>query len=178
MKDYSIECAKDYKSNEANEVLIAELKSLKSKLASEGKTFSQVLLVDDTTFTDKSYDLNNAVSWLDSAGLQPEVVFRESQLKDACDEVLKIIDFDKLDPMLAEQLQGDKKYHNPSLYLAAWYLVRLGRLKHDQCSEDGCANNLINILPTSFEQDDGDALEIVKATPYSEAAPKVENRFV
>ena len=146
MKDYSIECAKDYKSSESDKVLLSELKALKANLTDEGKTFSQVLLVDDTTFTDKSYDLNNAVSWLDSAGLQPEVVFRESQLKEVCDEVLKVIDFDMLDPALSEQLQGENKYNNPSLYLAAWYLVRLGRLKHEQCSEDGCANNLINIF--------------------------------
>lgn len=178
MKDYSIECAKDYKSSESDKILLSELKTLKANLADEGKTFSQVLLVDDSTYPDKSYDLHNAVSWLESANLKPDLVFRESQLKDACDEVLKIIDFDKLDPMLAKHLQGDKKYYNPSLYLAVWYLVRLGYLKHDQCDKDGCANKLINILPSSFELDDGGALEIIKATPYSEAALKVENRFV
>ena len=65
-----------------------------------------------------------------------------------------------------------------SLFIAAWYLLRLGHLKHDSFSEDLYAKRLINILPESFKPFEDKALEIMAASEFSGAEKLVEYSFI
>jgi hypothetical protein len=177
-KAYSIECAQPYDSTDTSHTASAiALRDLLSRVSKSGEDASVVVLVNDKTYPDHSYDLDSYASWLQSNGFEPDVVARESQIVEACDSLLQIVDFSRLTLETAATLQSDEKYTS-QLFIAAWCLVRLGYLQSERFNPELQAEELVNILPLAFKAGEDQSLDIIKATHYAEAADKIEYIFI
>jgi hypothetical protein len=116
------------------------------------------------------------IDWLDIQGYKPDTVLRESQLIPACDEVIKLLPDNKLKHELVDYVKA-KKYPC-SLFIATWYLLRLGYIQHPVFDTLYCAKRLLNILPKSFKPFEDDGLDIIKSTLFEEALDKIDYRWI
>ena len=64
-----------------------------------------------------------------------------------------------------------------SLFIAAWYLLRLGHLNHQYFNPDFTAEELVNILPKSLKPFEEKALEIIKATAFADSADRISYQY-
>ena len=64
-----------------------------------------------------------------------------------------------------------------SLFVAAWYLIRLGYIKSPIFNEEFISRKLINILPLSFKPFEDKAFEIIRTTRFEDVLNMVENRY-
>ena len=175
MKDISVEYAHIYTNNHINEEHELSLKVLSELKEKESGDISLVVMVDDYSFPDPSFDYNTFTQWLSEKGYRPDIVFRESQLIPVCDEVLKLVEDKKLKEQISDYIRN-KKYPC-SLFISAWYLLRLGRLKSDLFDEKLVANKLVNILPESFRAFEDKAIEILDSTVHRDCTQKIENKY-
>jgi hypothetical protein len=173
----SIECAPPYEEGNRHEIFAQALRGLLHQVSESGEEASIVQLVDDETYQDNTFDFDGYADWLRSNGFKPDLVARESQIVDACDDVLGVIDYTKLRPKLGSILRSRDKYIS-QLFIAAWCLIRLGYLQNDQFDPSFQAEKLINILPTAFKPGEDDSLAIIRATLYADAADKIEYIFL
>ena len=178
LKDYSIECAQPYGNEDGEHMPFAvALRRFLNEVQARGQTASLVALVDDKTFPDASFDFGSYAGWLSANGFAPDLVARESQIVDACTRVLESISYDALEPALAKALQSEQKYIS-QLFVASWNLLRLGYIKLDFFRADLQAKRLVNILPASFKPGEIESLQIIRATPYKDAAIRIEYSFI
>lgn len=137
---------------------------------------SLVVMVDDYSFPDPSFDYDSFANWLNRKGFKPALLLRESQLIPLCDEVLKILKSDKLKQQLTDYIKT-KKYPC-SLFIAAWYLLRLGILESPVFPPELRSDELINILPDSYKPFEDKGLEIIAATPYAKSVKSIRYKFM
>lgn len=173
MKNKSIEYAHIYtnsKIDQEHELSLKELSSIHEK------GDSLVVMVDDYSFPDPTFDYVSFISWLSEKGYKPSVVIRESQLIPLCDEVISLIKNTELKNELITYIQS-KKYPC-SLFIASWYLLRLGKIRNSIFPEQEYAHTLVNILPESFKPFEEKAFEIIKHTQYSEVLDSITNHYI
>ncbi len=173
MKEVSIEYAHIYtnsKIEKEHEISISELASI------DVVNKSLVVLVDDYSFPDPTFDYNVFTAWLDQQGYGPNVIMRESQLIPLCDNVLSLMSESDQKNEIIEYVKT-KKYPC-SLFIAAWYLLRLGKLTHSSFPIEEYAEKLINILPESFQPFEEKGFSIIKETKYKELVSNIENRYI
>lgn len=176
MKDISIEYAHIYTNNHIGDEQKLSLEILsKVKEENHGKDISLVVMVDDYSFPDPSFNYETFTSWLKDRGFQPDLVIRESQLIPSCDELLMQINDERLKEQISDYVRT-KKYPC-SLFVATWYLLRLGHIKCSIVSGESISKKLINILPLSFKPFEDKAFEIIKSTKFSEALDSIENKY-
>lgn len=161
---------------EEHEISLRLLKDVFSDFSEQQDSTSLVVMVDDYSFPDPTFDYISFTEWLEKSGYKPDLVFRESQLIALCDEVIGIIEDGALRSQLVDYIKT-KKYPC-SLFIAAWYLLRLGKLKSPLFPESLTAKKLVNILPESFKPFEDKGLEIIKATKYADAANSIDYRFI
>ncbi len=179
MKDLSIEYAHIYtndKIGKEHQTSLEELKKITEEAKSGGQSVSLVILVDDYSFPDPTFDYDNFSAWLTDNGFKPDIIFRESQLIPVCDEVLKHLQDDQLREQLNDYIKS-KKYPC-SLFIAAWYLLRLGFLEYPTFSKDLQAKELINILPESFKPFEDKGIEIISKTDFENPEKSVKHRYI
>ena len=172
MKEVSIEYAHIYtkdKISEDQDLSVSILKDIKAENA------SLVIMVDDYSFPDPSFDYNLFSYWLEDKGFKPDIILRESQLIPLCDEVINLIEDEDLKQEISDYIRS-KKYPC-SLFISAWYLLRLGKIKANFFGEEYVAKRLINILPKSFEPFEIKALEIIKSTKFKDSAGLVDYKY-
>jgi hypothetical protein len=176
MKDVSIEYAHIYTNNkidEEHQTSVTILNELKTELV--GQNLSLVVLVDDYSFPDPTFNYDEFSDWLGGHDLRPDTLARESQLIPVCDQVLRLVENEKLKEEIVDYIKA-KKYPC-SLFIAAWYLVRLGHIPFGAFPDELKAGRLINILPKSFKPFEDKGLEIIASTKFAEAVDKIEYRF-
>src|SRR3989344_8479019 len=135
MKDVSIEYSHIYTNSRIGEEHDFSLKVLEEI---EEQNPSLVVLVDDYSFPDPSFDYRAFANWLAERGHAPNVVLQESQLIPICDQVLVLIKDDNLKSEITSYIQT-KKYPC-SLFIASWYLLRLGKFTHSDFPENEYAS--------------------------------------
>lgn len=172
MKNLSIEYAHIYTNDKIGEEHELSLKVL-DELQKENA--SLVIMVDDYSFPDPDFDYGELSVWLTERGHKPDFIVRESQLIPACDEVLKLIEDKNLKDEIADYVRA-KKYPC-SLFIATWYLVRLGKIENPIFDRGLVAEKLINILPDSFRPFEEKALEIIRSTKFSDCTDKIEYKY-
>ncbi|MGK3946355.1 hypothetical protein ABK046_49375, partial [Streptomyces caeruleatus] len=64
-----------------------------------------------------------------------------------------------------------------SLFIASWYLLRLGHVSSPMFDKNLVAKKLINILPESFKPFEDKAIEIIEATQSASAKDQIDNRY-
>ncbi|MFI5240615.1 MAG: hypothetical protein ACHQUB_02815 [Candidatus Saccharimonadia bacterium] len=176
-RELSIEYAHIYTNQKINEEHELSLKML-NKAMSNFPAHEAVLavLVDDYSFPDETFDYGEFTEWLGSKGYRPDVLLRESQLIPVCDEIIKVLNDSRLKTQLDDYIQT--KRYPCSLFIAAWYLLRLDYIEHSIFDTGFAAKNLLNILPKSFKPFEEKAFEIIEATPYKEAVNFIDYRFM
>lgn len=178
MKNVSIEYAHIYTNNQINEeheTSLQILGELKDQLTNARQTMSLVVMVDDYSFPDPTFNYDEFTSWLAEKSFKPDLVIRESQLIPLCDQVISMIEKPKLKNQITDYIRN-KKYPC-SLFIAAWYLLRLGHLNFELFNPELSAEKLINILPKSFKPFEDQGLEIISATKFADAKDKIEYKF-
>lgn len=178
MKDLSIEYAHIYTNNQIGEEHKLSVEILGELYRNEkevGHTISLVVLVDDYSFPDPAFSYDDFSVWLTEKGFHPDFILRESQLIPACDEVLKLIKDDKLKAPISDYIRT-KKYPC-SLFIATWYLLRLGHISSEIFDTQFTAKRLINILPQSFKPFEDKALEIISSTDFADAVNQIEYKY-
>jgi hypothetical protein len=140
------------------------------------KQTSLVVMVDDYSFPDPSFDYENFTDWLSQQGFKPDLLFRESQLIPLCDQVLEMLSDNKLKQQLTDYIKA-KKYPC-SLFIAAWYLLRLGKLESPLFPAELRASELHNVLPESFKPFEDKGLEIISATPHKDSLSAISYNFI
>lgn len=173
MKNKSIEYAHIYTNSKIDQEHELSLKEL-SNIYENGD--SLVVMVDDYSFPDPTFDYESFANWLSEKGYKPNVVIRESQLIPLCDQVISLIENTELKDELIKYVQS-KKYPC-SLFIASWYLVRLGKIQNSIFPEQEYAHALVNILPESFKPFEEKAFEIIKHTQYSEVLTCITNHYI
>ncbi len=175
----SVEYAHIYTNNKISkehELSLNILKKLQAKLENQKQTSSLVILVDDYSFPDPTFDYKKFTLWLSKKGFQPDLIFRESQLIPLCDEVLRKLNNKELYSQLVDYIKTRK--YPCSLFIAVWYLLRCGFLEHKSFSKKICASHLINILPISFKPFEDKALEIIASTEFSGVEKQIEYIYI
>jgi hypothetical protein len=178
MRELSIEYSHIYTNQRIGEEHELSVKELKKAL---GLTLPNeailTVLVDDYSFPDPTFNYDEFIDWLDDKGYKPDIVLRESQLIPVCDEIIKLMpDENKLRLQLVDYVKA-KKYPC-SLFIAAWYLLRLGYIEHPIYDAKYSAKRLLNILPESFKPFEDAGLEIIKSTPHKDAIDNIDYRWI
>lgn len=146
------------------------------RILADGNTTSLVVMVDDYSFPDTSFDYASFTDWFDTQGFRPNLLFRESQLIPVCDEVLRLIENEKLKNQITDYIKA-KKYPC-SLFIAAWYLLRLGRLESQLFPGELRSDGIYNILPDSFKPFEDKGIEIIKSTKFADVADLIQYKFL
>jgi len=162
--------------SEEHQLSVDVLNEVCDSILTEGNSASLVVMVDDYSFPDPSFDYTMFVEWLDTQGFRPDLLFRESQLIPVCDEVLGLIENDKLKNQISDYIKA-KKYPC-SLFIAAWYLLRLGRLESQLFPGELRSGGIFNILPESFRPFEDKGIEIIKSTRFADAADLIKYKFL
>ncbi len=176
--DVSIEYSHIYSNQQVAEehhLSLEILTKIKQEETIKNHSVSLIVLIDDYSFPDPSFNYDSFTSWLSEMGFKPDFVLRESQLIPLCDEVLNFITNDKLRREISEYIT-DKKYPC-SLFVASWYLLRLGQVNSPIFDPKLNANQLINILPSSFKPFEDKAIEIITSTKFADVATKINNKY-
>lgn len=179
-KQLSIEYAHIYTNSEIDKHYRMSLKALRKieqKLLKNKQSYALTVLIDDYSFPDPGFDYQVFSRWLETNGFKPDIIFRESQLIPLCDEVLSQIKNDKLRKQLTAYVKKTKKYPC-SLFIATWYLLRLGYLKHPCFDVSLYAEKLINILPINFNSIEAKGLRIIAATKLIKVDHLIEYEFI
>jgi len=175
-KNLSIEYAHIYTNNRIGEEQHLSLEILNKVKQEHGEqNISLVVMVDDYSFPDPTFDYEYFASWLEEQGFKPDLVLRESQLIPLCDEVLKYIKNESLKAQISDYVKI-KKYPC-SLFIAAWYLLRLGHITSPIFPMDLTSEKLINILPSSFKPFEDKAFEIISATDFADVLSRIKNEY-
>jgi hypothetical protein len=174
LKEVSIEYAHIYTNNKIGEEHALSLKIL-GEVKGDRANSSLVVMVDDYSFPDASFDYEEFSGWLTKSGFAPDIMIRESVLIPLCDEVLVLVESPKLKEEITDYIKT-KKYPC-SLFIAAWYLIRLGCLPVSFFREEFAAKKLLNILPLSFKPFEDKALEIISSTKFRDRVDDIEYKF-
>jgi hypothetical protein len=179
MTNTSIEYAHIYTNqhiSDEHHLSVDVLSDVTNSLEVIGSSHSLVVMVDDYSFPDPSFDYVSFTDWLSERGYKPDLLFRESQLIPVCDEVLALVRDDKLKNQITDYVKA-KKYPC-SLFIAAWYLLRLGKIESPLFPAELRSDELINILPESFKPFEDKGLEIIAATPFAESVKAIHYKFL
>lgn len=178
MKNVSIEYAHIYTNNKIDyehKLSLEILSELQNEFQAGGVIVDLVVMVDDYSFPDPTFEYASFIDWLTLHGHKPDLMLRESQLIPACDITLKEIGDSKLKEQISDYVKA-KKYPC-SLFIAAWYLLRLGHIEHEVFDKSHIAEKLINILPASFKPFEDKGMEIIASTLFASAIENIEHKY-
>lgn len=163
--------------NDEHKLSLEILQETLKNIRTDKNTASLVVMVDDYSFPDPTFNYESFSKWLESKGYKPDIVIRESQLIPVCDSVLELLGSSKLKKDITEYIQTKKKYPC-SLFIAAWYLLRLGKIKSPLFPQNLVAGALINILPESFKPFEKRATQIIESAGYGNLVQYVGYKFM
>ena len=179
MKDLSIEYSHIYtndKIGEEQETSVQVVDAIQDKLSKANTSYFLMVLVDDYSYPDPTFEYNTFISWLKEKGVKPDVLFRESQLIVLCDEVLNHMTNKKLYKQTINYIKNNK--YPCSLFIASWYLLRLGYLESVLFDKKYYAKKLISVLPKRFKPFEDRALEIIATTDFAVAEEAIEHFYI
>jgi len=179
--DYSIEYCHIYTNEGAGNEHIASIDTLNTiigKLRKQAATYNLCVMVDDYSFPETSmeFDYDGLLKWLGDKQAVPHFLIQESSLVPAAGEVVEQLTDKRRQKSLRDYIQ--RKRYPCSLFIATWYLARLGKLRTISASEILPARQLINILPLRFEPFEAEARDILAATPYADVLQVITNEYI
>lgn len=163
---------------------INELKNLEKRLQGKGFSTSRLILVDDYSpaISFDRFDFNTFLAHLKTSNALPDTIVMESEIAKYCKITLDLIDDKRIKHQLERYVESRKKFPC-SLFIAAWYLLRLGAFGQESIkvaygnSEKIFSDRIITILPDSFQTPENNAFEIVRATKFKNLDSRIERIF-
>jgi hypothetical protein len=136
-----------------------------------------VVMVDDYSFPDATFNYDQFIKYLEeNTNYKVDNMIKESQLINDCNIVLGKINNEKLKAEIISWIDNNKKYPC-SLFIATWYLIRLGKIESELLTEHSRAEKLINILPRSFSKFEEKGLEIIENTEWNNETVNINNIY-
>ncbi len=164
-QDYKLDC--DIFKNEIDKII---------ETASRAD-INLTIMVDDYSFPDVTFDYNQFIKHIEeNTNYKVDEMIRESQLVNYCDIVLGKINNEKLKNEIISWIDNNKKYPC-SLFIATWYLIRLGKIESELLTEHSRAEKLINILPSSFNKFEEKGLEIIENSEWKNEVVNIKNIY-
>lgn len=177
MKKYSIEYAHIYTNQDIKKERDLEIEILGNLfLKINRKDVNLVVMVDDYSFPDPTFNYSEFKNNLENISYKIDFSIRESQLIEDCDKVLSLLRDMDLKNEIVNYIKSKKKYPC-SLFVAAWYLIRLGKINSNLFKPELASENLINILPKSFEPFENKAFDIIRNTEFRGVISNIENIY-
>lgn len=176
----SVEYAHIYTNNHINDehkLSVEVLKEVVENIENDKNEHSLVVMVDDYSFPDPTFDYESFLEWLSDQGFAPKLMIRESQLIPTCDAVLARMTESKLKTSVIDYIKVKGKYPC-SLFIAAWYLLRLGGIESDIFPKDLQSISLINILPESFKPFEEKGIKIIESAGFGHFVENIQYRFL
>ena len=179
--DCSIEYCHIYTNEDINDEHAASVEALRaivSNLRNQGTTYALCVMVDDYSFpeTSPNFDYDKLLQWLADQQAAPHFLIKEGSLTRAADEVIELIGNQRRKRTLQNYIK--RKRYPCSLFIATWYLARLGKLRTVPEAEITHARQLINILPARFEPFECEATDILSYTPYADVLHAITNEYI
>ncbi len=103
-------------------------------------------------------------------------MIRESQLISDCDNVISLIKDRQIKDDLVNYVKKGK--YPCSLFIATWYLIRLGCIDSEIFPKQEQGKSLLNILPESFKPYEDKGLDIIKATKFASRVDDIKYHFI
>ena len=163
--------------NEEHQLSVDVLKEVVENIEQEKNQHSLVVMVDDYSFPDPNFNYDSFLEWLNTQGFAPNLLLRESQLIPICDDVLSLMPDGKLKGSIVDYIKAKNKYPC-SLFIAAWYLLRLGGLESDIFPKILQSNSLINILPESFKPFEEKGIKIIESAGFGHFVKNIHYKFL
>lgn len=139
-------------------------------------THNLCVMVDDYSPSEEtSFDYNRFLSELKTLNAVPQHIIFESQLLIHNKRILDQTRSTKVGRSLASYIDRKEK-HPCSLFIASWYLIRLGYMRNNWGILP--AEKLINILNESFLLHERKALPIIKAFTGENLSHKINNYYI
>lgn len=182
MKIVSIEYAHIYTNQKIAEVgseLVMFKNEIDKLVSMIGKdNICLAVMVDDYSFPDPNFNYQEFVKLVETqTEYKIDTIIRESELIKYCDAVLSEIVNISLKNKITEYIVKNKKYPC-SLFIATWYLIRLGKIKSNLINDEFLAESLINILPKSFQEFEEKGFEIIKHTQWCDKLINIKNIYI
>lgn len=173
MKKISIEYAHIYTNEDIKKEHETAIDHLKPYIKNEN---SLVIMVDDYSFPDPTFDYVNLNNWLKDRNAKPDVMIRESQLITNCDYVIGLIQDSNLQNNIISYTKKGK--YPCSLFIATWYLIRLGCIESNIFPKKEQSKKLLNILPESFRPYEEKGLDIIRSTKFKDRVSDIDYKFI
>lgn len=150
----------------------------------EGKNVKKLIMIDDYTPIDglKNFNLSEFLKNLEGYGATPDVIIKESSLTVYCDQVVALLSAGKVKKGLEKYIDNKDKYPC-SLFIATWYLLRLGYLGRNGIEtilgdkEDVYCEKITTILPKRYIAAEDNGLEIIDAIPSVNVKGKISHIY-
>lgn len=148
------------------------------------KNIKRVILVDDYS-PDISFEEFNFFDFHEriiSEGGTPDVVVCESELVNYCKKTVNLISNKKLRISLENFYESRGKYPC-SLFIASWYLLRLGAFGKPQIrciighQEQLLSHEIITIVPAFYEKFEISGLKIIDSTNFKYLNERIKQVF-
>ena len=180
--DVSVEYSHIYTSQTfsvENAASIDMARMIAADLSAKQQTYQGVVMIDDySPGGDNGFDYDLFLKRLaQKAAPRESAIIRESDLLAVNEQVLTAMRDRRLRRKLVRYIARHDGKHPCSLFIAAWYLVRLGILP-DPTGRIDTAHNLINILPVRFEEQETAARKIILSVASQEILDRVLNIYM
>lgn len=176
MIDLSIEYAHTYTDRAFSEETAASVVLLAERLRGAPDSRQLLVLVDDySPDPPDTFDYAGFLARLGHHGAAPDLLVKESALLGANRMVLAELGDTRLGRQLRRYVEMHER-HPCSLFVASWYLARLGHLHHPALPIVP-AHRLLNILPERFREFEDRALDIIVAVAGLATAARVETLY-
>lgn len=172
---YSIEYCHVYTSSGVDELAENSISALRDVLKDVKDTpYELAVMVDDYSPKDKTdFDYKAFIDYLNVHKVVPSLFIKESDLLGINRKILDRLPNGKLRQSYVNYILT-KEQHPCSLFVASWYMLRLGLVTASNDDPDSVkmvqpADRLINILPAYFIDAENRAAKILRAlgVPYS-----------
>ena len=187
MTKYSIEFAHIYLNQsigKEHERSVRLFHKLANELHKKEEDFSSLVLVDDYNATERILDVQELVNFFQEKGARPDFVAYESKLTTAAQKVLDMSHGSE--KKLAHSFYATNGKLPCSLFIATWYLIRLGKIEVEEDfidwdlslrSEFETAEKLINILPDYYKGVEKRAMKLLQEGPYADVVSLIDNQY-
>ncbi len=186
MNNYGIEYSHIYTDQSFDEEQSNGINELKKKESSlnNNPSPSRLVLIDDYSpaISFERFNLQSFLKQLEENKALPDVIVRESSLTKFCQMTLDLMVDGRVKHQLMRYIQSRKKFPC-SLFIASWYLLRLGafgkpRVEIAYGNEDKIfSKEIITILPDSFQTPERNATDIISSTKFNDLNKKIERIF-
>jgi hypothetical protein len=184
--DYNIEYAHIYADKSfGNEQIksVEKLKKVTTELDKKKKSYVSVVLIDDYNPEKCSLDNKKFLERLGNLGPKPDFVGFESRLYPDKDFILKEMSSKKRREY-ENYIEKSKKIPC-SLFIAIWYLKRLGFIKTrneeliplNKKNKPFVAKNIITILPEEYRDVEKKGLKIIESTRFNNCLNNISDIF-